>query len=88
MSIDHTPIENTSADQADSQRRKTLQGMAGILAGMTAPAWISSAWAQDKFPSRPITLVVASAAQGAVTIPNPPPAQIPASHKSAAAQDA
>ena len=31
---------------------------------------------------------VASAAQGAVTIPNPPPAQIPASHKSAAAQDA
>ena len=31
---------------------------------------------------------VASAAQGAVTIPNPPPAQVPASHKSAAAQDA
>lgn len=57
MSIDHNPIENTSLDQADSQRRKTLQGMAGILAGMTAPAWISSAWAQDKFPSKPITLI-------------------------------
>jgi dihydroxy-acid dehydratase len=31
---------------------------------------------------------VASAAQGAVTIPNPPPAQVPASHKKTAAQDA
>ena len=31
---------------------------------------------------------VASAAQGAVTIPNPPPAQVPASHKTNAAQDA
>ena len=31
---------------------------------------------------------VASAAQGAVTIPNPPPAQVPATHKKTAAQDA
>jgi len=31
---------------------------------------------------------VSSAAQGAVTIPNPPPAQVPASHKTTAAQEA
>ena len=42
----------------DAQRRKTLQGMAGILAGLSAPALISApAWAQDKFPNRPITLI-------------------------------
>jgi hypothetical protein len=52
MSIDHNAI-----DQADSQRRKTLQGMAGILAGMAAPVLISPSWAQDKFPSKPLSLI-------------------------------
>jgi tripartite-type tricarboxylate transporter receptor subunit TctC len=51
-------IDNTSIESADASRRKTLQGMAGILAGMAAPALISApVWAQDKFPSRPITLI-------------------------------
>ena len=49
----HSPIETP-----DARRRKTLQGMAGILAGLGAPALISTpAWAQDKFPNRPITLI-------------------------------
>ncbi len=40
-------------------RRQTLQGLAGSLASLGAPALLSpQAWAQDKFPSKPISLIV------------------------------
>ena len=40
-------------------RRQTLQGLAVSVASMAAPALISrAAWAQDKFPSKPISLIV------------------------------
>ena len=42
----------------DRPRRQTLQGMAGILASMAAPALMSSSvWAQSAFPNKPITLI-------------------------------
>ena len=44
--------------QSNINRRASLPGMAGILASLSAPAWISSAaLAQDKFPNKPITLI-------------------------------
>lgn len=46
-------------DTRDVTRRQTLQGLAGSLASFAAPAFISSAaFAQDKFPNKPITLIV------------------------------
>jgi tripartite-type tricarboxylate transporter receptor subunit TctC len=60
----------TSSAQMDTpqtgiNRRKSLQGMAGVLASLTAPTFLSSAaWAQDKFPNKPITLIVPWTAGG------------------------
>ncbi len=40
------------------QRRDTLKGLLGTAAALGAPALMSAtAWADDKFPSRPITLI-------------------------------
>ena len=38
-------------------RRTVLQTAAASVAALSAPAIISSSWAQDKFPSKPITLI-------------------------------
>ena len=44
---------------SDLTRREALQGLAGSLASFAAPAFISSAaLAQDKYPNKPITLIV------------------------------
>ena len=43
----------------NANRRQTLHGLAAAMASFTAPALISAnALAQDKFPNKPITLIV------------------------------
>lgn len=54
-------MTDTSQPKAslDLTRRQTLQGLAGSLASFAAPAFVSSAaLAQDKYPNKPITLIV------------------------------
>jgi len=54
-----------STKENDITRRASLRGIAGVLAGFTAPALVSStALAQDKFPNKPITLIVPWTAGG------------------------
>jgi hypothetical protein len=68
--------------------RAVVNGERGpFVARKNDPVWAAISRFGTNVEAR-IAASVASAAQGAVTIPNPPPAQIPASHKSAAAQDA
>ncbi len=44
--------------KTELNRRQTLQGIAGVIASASAPAFISaSAYAQDKFPNKSITLI-------------------------------
>jgi tripartite-type tricarboxylate transporter receptor subunit TctC len=62
----HT-LTDTSKPKASLNltRRQTLQGLAGSLASFAAPALISSgALAQDKYPNKPITLIVPWTAGG------------------------
>jgi len=56
---------DTDTPSAGLNRRESLQGLAGVLASFTAPSLLSSAaWAQDKFPNKPITLIVPWTAGG------------------------
>ena len=60
-----TQSSHIDTQQTGINRRASLQGMAGVLASFTAPSLLSSAaWAQDKFPNKPITLIVPWTAGG------------------------
>jgi tripartite-type tricarboxylate transporter receptor subunit TctC len=50
--------EHTRPLRGQTSRRQTLQGLAGILASASAPALLTrGAWAQDRYPNKPITLI-------------------------------